>query len=87
MASGFNLLPACSRFAELEEAHREFCGPVNGRVHRETAAVPADRPPAEREHLHPLPAEPYAFALGEEHLADDDQTVRFGPVRYSTPPG
>lgn len=40
-----------------------------------------------REHLHPLPAEPYALALGEERLVGDDQTVRFGSVRYSTPPG
>ena len=37
--------------------------------------------------LHPLPAEPYALALGEERLVGDDQTVRFGSVRYSTPPG
>ena len=42
---------------------------------------------AEREMLHPLPAEPLALALGEERLAGDDQTVRFGSVRYSTPPG
>jgi transposase len=82
-----NLLPAYASFAELEEACREFCGRVNGRVHRETAAVPADRLAAEREHLHPLPAEPYALALGEERLVGDDQTVRFGSVRYSTPPG
>ena len=85
--SDANLLPAYGSFAELEEACREFCGRVNGRVHRETAAVPADRLAAEREMLHPLPAEPYALALGEERLVGDDQTVRFGSVRYSTPPG
>jgi transposase len=85
--SGANLLPAYGSFAELEAASREFCGRVNGRVHRETAAVPADRLAAEREMLHPLPAEPYALALGEERLVGDDQTVRFGSVRYSTPPG
>ena len=56
-------------------------------MHRETAAVPADRLAAEREMLHPLPDEPYALALGEERLVGDDQTVRFGSVRYSTPPG
>jgi hypothetical protein len=60
---------------------------VNTRVHRETAAVPAARLAAEREMLHPLPAEPHALALGEERLVADDQTVRFGSVRYSTPPG
>ena len=85
--SGANLLPAYGDFAGLEEACREFCGRVNGRVHRETAAIPADRLAAEREHLHPLPDEPHALALGEERLVGDDQTIRFGSVRYSTPPG
>ena len=82
-----NLLPAYRSFAELEDACRQFCGRVNARVHRETAAVPADRLAAEREHLHQLPAGPYALALGEERLAGEDQTVRLGSVRYSTPPG
>ena len=82
-----NLLPAYDSFAELEEACRELCDQVNGRVHRETAAVPADRLAVERAMLHVLPAEPHALALGEERLVGDDQTVRFGSVRYSTPPG
>lgn len=43
-----NLLEAYGSFAGLEEACQEFCGRVNGRVHRETAAVPADRLAAER---------------------------------------
>jgi hypothetical protein len=85
--SAANLLPAYGSFAGLQEACAGFCARVNGRVHRETAAVPADRLAAEREMLHPLPDEPYALALGEERLAGDDQTVRFGSVRYSTPPG
>jgi hypothetical protein len=82
-----NLLPAYGSFRELEDACRAFCDRVNGRAHRETAAVPAGRLAAEREMLHPLPAEPYALALGEERLVNDDQTIRFGSVRYSTPPG
>ena len=82
-----NLLPAYRSFTEPEEACRQFCGRVNGRVHRETAAVPAARLAAEREMLHPLPDEPHALALGDERLVGDDQTVRFGSVRYSTPPG
>jgi transposase len=82
-----NLLPAYDSFAGLEEACREFCDRVNGRVHRESAAIPAGRLAAEREHLHRLPAEPYALALGEERLVGEDQTIRFGSVRYSTPPG
>jgi transposase len=85
--SDANLLPAYGSFAELEEACRQFCARVNARAHRETAAAPADRLAAEREMLHPLPAEPYALALGEERLVNDDQTIRFGSVRYSTPPG
>ena len=59
----------------------------HARVHRETAAAPAARLAAERERLHPLPGEPYALALGDERLVGDDQTIRFGSVRYSTPPG
>jgi transposase len=85
--SDANLLPAYGSFAEMGEACRQFCGRVNARVHRETAAVPLARLAAEREMLHRLPDEPYALALGEERLVGDDQTVRFGSVRYSTPPG
>jgi transposase len=85
--SGANLLPDYAGFTQLEGACREFCDRVNGRVHRETAAAPVSRLAAEREHLHTLPAEPHALALGEERLVGDDQTVRFGSVRYSTPPG
>ena len=60
---------------------------MNARVHRESAAIPDHRLAAERQHLHPLPADPYVLALGEERLVNEDQTVRFGSVRYSTPPG
>jgi hypothetical protein len=82
-----NLREQYATFGELEAACEEFSGRVNGRVHRESAAVPAQRLAAERPHLHPLPAEPYVLALGEERLVNEDQTIRFGSVRYSTPPG
>jgi transposase len=82
-----NLRERYATFGELEAACGQFGDRVNGRVHRESAAVPAQRLAAERAHLHPLPAEPYVLALGEERLVNDDQTVRFGSVRYSTPPG
>jgi hypothetical protein len=82
-----NLLPAYSSFADLADACWQWCERVNGRVHRETKAAPVDRLAVERRHLHPVPAEPHAVALGEERLVDDDQTIRFGSVRYSTPPG
>jgi hypothetical protein len=60
---------------------------VNGRRHRETGAVPVERLAIERARLHVLPSAPYAAALGETRLVNTDQTVRFGSVRYSTPPG
>jgi hypothetical protein len=82
-----NLLAAYGSFTDLAQACEAFCEKVNTRVHRETAAVPAERLLVERRHLHVLPAEPYALALGEQRLVDDDQTIRFGSVRYSTPPG
>jgi transposase len=82
-----NLLAAYDSFGELVEACEQFCEKVNTREHRETAAVPQQRLLVERRHLHALPAEPYALALGEQRLVDDDQTIRFGSVRYSIPPG
>jgi hypothetical protein len=46
-----------------------------------------DRLAVERAHLHVLPADPHTAGLGEERLVNEDQTVRVGSVRYSTPPG
>lgn len=82
-----NLLDDYPTFTALAEACVEFGERVNARVHRESAAVPAERLLVERRHLHVLPVEPHAVALGEERLVDDDQTIRFSSVRYSTPPG
>jgi hypothetical protein len=82
-----NLLAEYRGFGQLVEACADWCERVNARPHRETGAAPADRLIVERRHLHVLPAEPHAVALGEERLVDDDQTIRFGSVRYSTPPG
>jgi transposase len=82
-----NLREEYASFAELEDSCAGWRDRVNARIHRETRAVPAERLAAERGHLHPLPADPYVLALGEERLVNDDQTIRFGSVRYSTPPG
>jgi hypothetical protein len=41
--------------------------------------------PEERAHLHVLPTESFTPALGETRMVRDDQTIRFGSVRYSTP--
>jgi transposase len=82
-----NLAPAYASFIDLADACVDWCDRVNARVHRETRAAPAARLATERQHLHVLPPQPHAIALGEERLVGDDQTVSFGAVRYSTPPG
>ena len=82
-----NLLEAYGSFAELAAACERFCQVVNERVHRETCAVPADRLETERTRLHPLPERPHTVALGTTRMVGTDQTIRFGNVRYSTPPG
>ena len=82
-----NLLEAYRSFAELAAACRAVCETVNGRVHRETCAVPADRLVTERGRLHRLPDAPHTAALGTTRVVNTDQTIRFGSARYSTPPG
>lgn len=82
-----NLRAEYSSFAELEEACEEFCAKVNGRVHRESARIPAEALMDEQRRLHVLPAAPHTLALGETRAVNTDQTVRYGSVRYSTPPG
>jgi transposase len=82
-----NLLEAYRSFAELAAACDRFCEVVNGRVHRETSAVPAARLQIERTRLHLLPQVPHTTALGQTRTVNTDQTIRFGSVRYSTPPG
>jgi hypothetical protein len=82
-----NLAEAYPDMTTLVAACDGFCATVNGRRHRETGAVPAERLLVERRRLHVLPSAPYAAALGETRLVNTDQTIRFGSVRYSTPPG
>jgi len=82
-----NLRGAYASFADLSTAAWDWCEHINARVHRETGAAPAERLATERAHLHVLPTAPHTSALGEERLVNDDQTIRFGSVRYSTPPG
>ncbi len=82
-----NLLGDYDSFAELVEACWAWCERINDRVHREIGVAPVERLAIERQHLHVLPVEPHAIALGEERLVDDDQVIRWGSVRYSTPDG
>jgi transposase len=82
-----NLREAYGSFGELAAACDGFCAVVNGRVHRETCASPARRLEIEQTRLHRLPDAPHTAALGETRVVNTDQTIRFGNVRYSTPPG
>lgn len=60
---------------------------VNSRKHRVSARVPNKALVQERRRLHVLPAAPHTIALGQTRTVATDQTIRFGSVRYSTPPG
>ncbi|WP_122263725.1 hypothetical protein [Ornithinimicrobium cerasi] len=60
---------------------------VNGRRHRESARVPELALATERARLHTLPMSPHTMTLGTTRVVATDQTVRFGSVRYSLPPG
>ncbi|MGH7697843.1 MAG: IS21 family transposase [Candidatus Dormibacteria bacterium] len=82
-----NLLESYPDFASLVAACQGVEAELNRRVHRELGRVPEEALAEERSHLHRLPAEPYTAALGETRRVNSDQTVRFGSVRYSTPPG
>lgn len=82
-----NLLDGYDSFADLAEACAAFGDHVNGRVHRETGRIPVEALLVERQRLHPLPAAPFTAALGETRTVNTDQTIRFGSVRYSVPPG
>lgn len=82
-----NLLTGYNSFAELVEACEGFTEKVNGRVHRETNRIPAEALAVEQQRLHPIPVAPFTAAVGQTRSVNPDQTIRFGSVRYSTPPG
>ncbi len=82
-----HLLDAYATFAALVAACDAFCEKVKARVHRETGRTPADMLAEEAAHLHVLPAQAHTAALGETRVVGEDQTNRFGSVRYSTPDG
>jgi transposase len=82
-----NLRDDYASFAELADAADVFCERVNARPHRETGRAPVEMLVEERGWLHVLPAAAHTAALGETRRVDDDQTIRWGSVRYSTPDG
>ncbi len=71
--------------AAANEAAPGWCEEVNGRLHSETQAVPAERLEQERELLRPLPRLRPAISAGVERKVDRLSTVRFGSARYSVP--
>jgi len=82
-----NLREQYTSFTELQLACEQFCAKVNARRHRETGRVPVEALVEERARLHMLPSTPHTMALGQTRQVGTDQTIRFGSVRYSTPPG
>lgn len=75
---GFTSLADANRWAE------QWCAEVNGQVHVETQAVPAERLLHERPLLRGVP-DRSAEATGEMRKVDRLGTVRFGSARYSVP--
>jgi hypothetical protein len=82
-----NLLEEYPDFASLEAACAAFCSTVNARPHAETRRPPAEMLAEEQARFHRLVDVPFVAAHGETRVVRDDQTIRFGSVRYSTPPG
>src|SRR6266511_1677798 len=63
----------------------QWCAEVNGRMHSETCAVPAERLELERDALRPLPSLRPPLRQGELRTVDRLATIRFGSARYSGP--
>lgn len=64
-------------------AAEQWCAVVNGRVHSETAAVPAERLLVERRALRPLPSLRPSLRDGVRRKVDRTGMVRFGSGRYA----
>lgn len=66
-------------------AARAWCAEVNGRVHSEIAAIPAERLASERALLRPLPSLRPLLRSGEPRKVDRTGMIRFGSGRYAVP--
>jgi transposase len=73
MPTTAGLLPTYDSFAELTRACALWRERANNRPQRKTGTSPATRLAIERQHLHSVPAEPYAAARGELRLAETDR--------------
>jgi len=78
-------LPPGASLAEANAAAIGWCAEVNGAVHSETMAIPAERLVAERSALGSLPSLRPPLRAGEQRTVDRLATVRFGSARYSVP--
>ena len=75
-------------FADLGAANAasgQWCAEVNGAVHSEIMAVPAERVVTERELMAPLPSLRASFGKTVTRKVDRLSCVRFGSARYSVP--
>jgi len=66
-------------------AARAWCAEVNGQVHSEIAAVPAEQLVTERGVLRRLPSLRPPLREGESRKVDRTGMVRFGSARYAVP--
>jgi transposase len=71
--------------AAANAAAAAWCGEVNGAVHSEICAVPAERLLTERELLGPLPSLRASIGKLTSRKVDRLSCVRFGSARYSVP--
>ena len=62
-----------------------WCAEVNGRIHTDIAAIPAERLATERPLLGRLPSLRLAAQPTASRMVDALSTVRFGSARYSVP--
>jgi transposase len=72
-------------FTAANEAAAAWCAEVNGAVHSEICAVPAERLVIERELLAPLPSLRASTGRHVIRKVDRLSCVRFGSARYSVP--
>jgi transposase len=69
--------------ASANAAAKAWCAEVNGRVHSEIAAIPAERLAVEQVVLRPLPSLRPPLRIGEPRKVDRLGMVRFGSGRYA----
>ncbi|MEW6474263.1 MAG: IS21 family transposase [Actinomycetota bacterium] len=83
-----DLVVPAGGWASVEEANQAaiaWCEEVNGQMHSEIAAVPAERLVQERQALRPLPQLRAPLRRGVLRKVDRLSCVRIGSARYSVP--